>query len=590
MLELKLLGSPQILLHGRPVNGLPLKSQTLLFYLAVNGRPQSRLALAGLLWPDKREADALANLRQALYHLRNALPDYLEINRLTVAFNPALPCQIDVLLFEHGCDAANPLALRQAAVDRYVGDFLAGFYVENADPFDEWAVIMRERLHRLATTTLQDLVTHFVTQQETQWGLRYTNQWLALEPWREEAHCAKMRFLAWDGQRQAALDHYERCRQLLREELGAAPDAETVRLVEQIHSGQFDRVTTDAGLKAVAADGALLKPVPTVPIHLRRPVILPAELTGFVGRETELTLVQQRLADPACRLLTITGIGGVGKTRLALRTAHLLVGRLPHTPMPHFPDGIYYIPLAALEPHPQLEHLLATTVAAALGISLAGAATPTAQLLQALAEKALLLILDNCEHLPVAAFIHQLLQQTQAVKLLVTSRARLNVRGEHLIRLTGLTTPTTALPDEVTSDDLWRLHDHSAIRLFVQSVQAILPDFTLNATTAAPVVQICQLLHGLPLGIELAATWAQILSVPEIGQEIRQNLDFLANAQLDAPAQQRSLRAVFNHSWQRLTPTEQDALRRLIDNANQLGTINTNRHKAYLLHIYATFT
>ncbi|MFZ4656055.1 MAG: tetratricopeptide repeat protein [Caldilineaceae bacterium] len=318
------------------------------------------------------------------------------------------------------------------------------------------------------------------------------------------------------------------------------------------------------------ATGALCQPgnttiVPDAAVSAPRlpSIALPAEVTSFIGREMELVLVQQRLADPACRLLTITGMGGVGKSRLALRAAHLLAEWLTHTQAPQFPDGIYYIPLAALEPHPQLEHLLATTVAATLGISLAGATTPTTHLLQALAEKDLLLILDNCEHLPVAAFINQLLQQAQAVKLLVTSRARLNVRGEQLIRLAGLTTPTATLPAQVTNDDLWRLNDHSAIRLFTQSVQAILPDFTLDATTAAPVVQICQLLHGLPLGIELAATWAQLLPLPEIVQEIRQNLDFLESTQLDAPAHQRSLRAVFNHSWQRLTLAEQQALRRL---------------------------
>ena len=297
-------------------------------------------------------------------------------------------------------------------------------------------------------------------------------------------------------------------------------------------------------------------------------------MTGFVGRETEIVLVQQRLADPACRLLTITGMGGVGKSRLALRTAHLLAARLTNVQAPQFRDGIYYVPLAALEPHPQLEHLLATTVATVLEIPLTGEA-PTSQLLQAMAEKDLLLILDNCEHLsappqagalslpPVVAFINQLLQQTRTVKVLVTSRARLHVRGEQLIRLTGLTIPTATLPTQVTPENLWQLNEHSAIRLFVQSVQAILPGFALDATTAAPVTQICQLLHGLPLGIELAATWAHLLPLPEIVQELHQNLDFLENAQLDLPAHQRSLRAVFNHSWQHLTVDEQQALRRL---------------------------
>ena len=174
MLELKLLGNPQILLAGRPVNGLPLKSQALLFYLAVTGRPQSRLALAGLLWPDKREADALANLRQVLYHLRNALPDYLAINRLTVALNPARPCQVDAVLFETEIADANPLAHRQRAVDRYAGEFLANFQVDEAEPFTTWAMASRERLHHLATTTQRQLVDHSppptTSHQQIDWG------------------------------------------------------------------------------------------------------------------------------------------------------------------------------------------------------------------------------------------------------------------------------------------------------------------------------------------------------------------------------------------------------------------------------------
>lgn len=319
-----------------------------------------------------------------------------------------------------------------------------------------------------------------------------------------------------------------------------------------------------------------LTPPRPAPLMVSTPprITLPVEMTGFVGREAEIILVQQRLTDPACRLLTITGMGGVGKSRLALRTAHLLALRLTNAQAPQFPDGIYYVPLTAIEAHPQLEHLLATTVAAVLGIPLTGAA-PTNELLQALAEKDLLLILDNCEQLsgplqagtlamsPVAAFINHLLEQTRAVKVLVTSRARLHVRGEQLIRLNGLTVPTIAQSSQMTADEIWPLNDHSAIRLFVQSVQAILPDFRLDPITAGPVAQICQLLHGLPLGIELAATWAHLLPLPEIVQEIRQNLDFLASTQLDAPRHQQSLRAVFNHSWQHLTVDEQQVLRRL---------------------------
>lgn len=333
----------------------------------------------------------------------------------------------------------------------------------------------------------------------------------------------------------------------------------------QIDLGRAQAWAAQAGYLISAAELQAWFPAPTtVAVSATRPrSTLPAEVTGFVGREKEIRQVQQRLADPACRLLTITGMGGVGKTRLALRTAHLLANRQPNAPSPQFADGIYFVPLAAVEPHPHLEHLLATTLATVLRIPLAGEATPTEQLLQALAEKELLLILDNCEHLPVAALINQLLQQTQAVKLLVTSRIRLHVRGEQLIRLTGLTTSSTTLPASVPDEELLRIHEHSAIRLFVQSVQAILPDFTLDSTTVGPAMQICQLLHGLPLGIELAATWARLLSLPEIVQEIQQTLDFLTDDKLAASDQQRSLRAVFNHSWQRLAAEEQQALRRL---------------------------
>jgi len=324
MLELKLLGSSQILLHGRTVSALSAaKSQALLFYLAVSGRPQSRLALAGLLWPEKQESDALANLRQAVYHLRKTLPQYLVITRLTLAINPDLPCIIDAICLEKESTATNPLAVRQAAVDRYTGEFLAGFYVEEAQPFEAWAVVMRERLHQLATEALHQLVTHFVAHQETGPGLRYTNQWLALEPWREEAHRHKMQFLAWDGQPQAALDQYERCRQALADELNLTPNAETVALYEQIRTGRLDKKTRDKVTSTGSVTLSPLHPVILSPCHDWGEAPAPA---AFYGRQAEVALVTQWLGeDPGAqraRLVTILGMGGMGKTALAVQAAH----------------------------------------------------------------------------------------------------------------------------------------------------------------------------------------------------------------------------------------------------------------------------
>ena len=157
-----------------------------------------------------------------------------------------------------------------------------------------------------------------------------------------------------------------------------------------------------------------------------------------------------------------------------------------------------------------------------------------------------------------------MLQQTRFLKILVTSRTRLNVHGEQLLQLRGLATPTAA--PSATGDPLPKPADfdtYSAMRLFTQSVQAIMTDFTLDETTAGPVAEICRLVHGLPLGIELAATWARLLPLPEIVEEIQQNLDFLDNTFLETPAHQRSLRAIFNHSWRLLSPAEQQVLRQL---------------------------
>ncbi|RIK36813.1 MAG: hypothetical protein DCC55_26135, partial [Chloroflexi bacterium] len=384
MLELKLLGSPQILLHGRPVPGLSAaKSQALLFYLALTGRPQSRLALAGLLWPEKREADALANLRQALYHLRHALPDYLVINRLTVAFNQGLPCQIDVVLFEQALGETDTITGHQEAVDRYSGEFLAGFYVEEAQPFEDWAVVIREGLHDLATQSLCRLVAHFVDQQDIALGLRYANQWLALDPWSEVAYRQKIRLLAWNGQAQAALAHYERCRQVLKDELGVTPGAETVRLAEQIRAGKLDRVAGRQGDK-----------VPESPRHPGAPSTdhdwgEAPEVGLFHGRQAELNQLTQWLVTEQSRLVTVVGMGGMGKTALAAKLTRAIAN--------HFPVVIWRSLLNA----PPLMEILGSwlQLLAGQGVGQAPASLDLLlnHLFELLRERRCLLVLDNVE-------------------------------------------------------------------------------------------------------------------------------------------------------------------------------------------------
>jgi predicted ATPase/DNA-binding CsgD family transcriptional regulator len=291
---------------------------------------------------------------------------------------------------------------------------------------------------------------------------------------------------------------------------------------------------------------------PARPLHN-----LPAALTPFIGRDAERAQVIARLRQQSTRLLTITGAGGVGKTRLAMEAAQALIPRSgADTPFVH---GVYLAPLATLGEHETPGDVLAATLVGALGVALSGSEPPAAQVIHFLREKAMLLLVDNLEHVPGGvAFITNLLQASPALTLVVTSRQRLNMRGEQVIELAGL--PFPAAGQALAPDGLV---GYGAIELFVQSAQALQPDFTLSAETAPVVARICQLVEGLPLCIELAAAWIRVLSCDEIAQEIGRNLDFLTSTMQDLPARQRSLRAVFDYSWNLLSAPEQQALRQL---------------------------
>lgn len=284
---------------------------------------------------------------------------------------------------------------------------------------------------------------------------------------------------------------------------------------------------------------------------------LPSGLTPFLGRESERGTLLAHLRDPVCRLVTLTGIGGVGKTRLAIELAAALApGGDRATP---FPDGVYVVSLASLTPADFRNDTFAITVAGALGMVLSGPDSATRQVGNFLREKALLLVFDNFEHLLAeAARLAELLQAAPALKLLVTSRERLNLRGEWVFELDGLAYPA---------------HDHdpaaiapeqfSAIQLFILTARAHAPALPITVETVLAIARICRLVDGLPLGIELAASWTRALSCAEIADEIAHSIDFLAGGAVDLPPRQQSMRAIFDSSWGMLTLAERRALRQL---------------------------
>jgi DNA-binding SARP family transcriptional activator/predicted ATPase len=609
-LSLNLLGRPEVRLDGAPLAGFATtKVEALLYYLACRPGSHPREELANLLWGETPETKARRSLTQALSSLRKLVGDVFIVDRLSVGLDEAALSRLDVAVFEALVAANKPAAnveQLEEAVALYRGDFLEGLYVKEALAFEEWQLSQRERLRVLMLAGLDQLVAAYVDRPELdiEAGLAYARRLLALDPWRESAHRQLMWLLARSGQREAALTQYETCRQTLAEELGVEPTPETTALYER--------------LKGTAT---------VLPRHL------PPSPNRFVGRERELGQIARHLADPACRLVTLVGPGGIGKTRLALEAARAYTRPESMRLEPNFAAGLYFVPLASLQADPDRTDLfdaLVSAIAEAVALTFRGSSDLKAQLLNYLRPKALLLIFDNVEHLltgsgagPILELLLDLLRQAPRLKLLVTSRERLNLQQEWVIEIGGLAYPegegeigrpglsatvgssTDPAPSAATTRSvkiepdpspalpatgrepkpppvaggprgvfsqeaepaprlpIADLQHYSAVALFLQRAAQVQAGFTLSNHDEPHLVRICRLVEGLPLGLELAAGWTHMLSCAEIAAEIERNADFLETPWRDLPQRHRSLRAVFDQTWRMLSKQERDVFCKL---------------------------
>ncbi len=558
-LSISLLGSFQVTRDGKPVTGFEsAKERALLAFLAAeSGRPHPREVLAELLWPERPPGVALANLRHVLANLRKAIadasaqPPFLLITQATLQFNLASDTRVDLVEFTaylHNIASAPPAAC-QAALALRQGPFLEGFTLPGSPQFEEWVVVMAEQVNHLAGQALTRLANECVDRGDFAQAADWTLQQLPLEPWNEEVHQQLIWQLAMAGQSAAALHHYEICRRMLAKELGVEPQPATQALVDRIRRGE--------PIMANPTGQERKTPLPVAPVARPGTVQLPSRPPVFLGRAAELEQMAVRLADPDCRLLTVVGPGGMGKTLLAVEAARKESER--------FADGVWFVDLAPVNTPDEI----VSAILRALTLSPAGQEAPTARLLAHLKTRQALLLLDNFEHLLAGAeLLLSLLRGAPGLKLLVTSRARLHLAEEWLLPLGGLATPPAAaavstLNAAITNGEQDDLADFPSIRLFLQRMWRLEPSFRPTPADLAQIAAICRLLEGMPLAIELAAAWVRSLSLAEIAAAVRGRLELFTTNLRDVPARHRSMQSIFDHSWRLLDAHEQNLLRQL---------------------------
>lgn len=539
------------------------KIRALLAYLALNGnRTHSRDSLAALLWGDYSQTAARTSLRQALSNLRQAAapllavqPPALTITPQAVTLDTTHPALwVDVVVLRrllaqvNDHDHADPARCPECrhwletAVALYHGDFLPGLQLDDAPDFADWRLLQQETLHQQALHALQSLSASYAAAGDLPRQGDTLRRLLHLHPWQENAHRDLMDVLARSGQRAAALAQYARCRQILADELGVEPAAETTALYRLI---QADTLPTAASGRAAA---------PSQPGARHN---LPPPATPLIGREELLAQVSAALTARDTRLLTLLGPGGVGKTRLALAAARQVT--------PDFAGGVWFVSLADVT-LPAVgagmsqiaAQMLATAVTDQLGLDLQQPGKPWETLTAYLHPKTALLILDNLEHLlPAAAhFVTALLDACPQLTILATSQARLRARAEQPLPLTGL-----ALP-EAGAVTLETAVANGSIALFAARAGRTLAGFQLDAANVTAVADICRLVDGLPLAIELTAALTEHFTPEEIATTLRHNIALLASSPgaLDLPPRQQSITAVFDYAWRLLTPPEQALL------------------------------
>ncbi|MEW5940341.1 MAG: BTAD domain-containing putative transcriptional regulator, partial [Chloroflexota bacterium] len=534
---LHLLGPPKLELDERPVAADQRKMLALLAYLAVNRWQHQRDHVSGLLWPDHDQARAFTNLRHILWEIQQAIGDgWVTATRDTIGLTPDGHRKIwlDVAdfrsLLETGRaqpDASLRLPYLTDCAKLYRSHFLSGFSVKNAPEFNEWAFAESETLRRQLTEALSLLADDLRSLGQPDSAVPHAQRLVTLEPLNEGFHRQLMEIYVQAGQVNAALKQYQTCEKLIRKELGVDPQPETRALYKQIRKGEMRFVPTKRFKEAGA------------PSHN-----LPYQVSRFIGREQELVEIADLIANN--RLVTLTGAGGIGKTRLSLKAGEQMLRE--------FADGVWFIELAALSD----PALVPQSVAKVFKL-LEQPGEPVLEILiRVLRQKSMLLILDNCEHLLDASahLADALLKGCPNLKILATSREPLGITGEAQYPV-----PPMGLPDVQLL--LEQLLGFESVQLFDERARLVQREFALTMDNAPSIARICRRLDGIPLAIELAAARVNMFGVEQLAEQLEKSFSLLTGGSRTALPRHQTLRASIEWSWNLLSETESVLLRRL---------------------------
>jgi DNA-binding SARP family transcriptional activator len=488
-----------------------------------------------MLWPESDQIAARASLRTSLWELKNVFQaERLTIERERVVLNQGQGFWVDVNQFRSFLDKGNthdhqekwacPICLNflSQALALYRPQFMEGFFLPVGEPFEDWKRSQADNLRNEMLKALIRIVHYHSDREEFDQAIAYTYRWLKADPLDESVHELLMQLFAWTGQFTAALRQYEECSSILAEELDTKPQETLTRLYQSIKNRQIPPRFAGRGPR-------IFKETAGQPVFC-------------LGREKEILEIDRLLANPACRLLTLTGPSGVGKTTLVLK----FLAESEND------QRSYFIPLTQVKS----ADLLMPAIAEGLKLSFYKESNPKDRLFHYLRDKDFWLVLDNFEHLVEgSSFLAEILDKTSKIKMLITSQQRLNLKWEWVHEIRGLSFPPDGSPEG--------LETYEAVQLFLQNVRRVKPGFILSTDEKPFVVQICRFLEGLPLGIELAASWVRALSCREIAEELERDLGFLTITSLDIPERHRSLEAVLECSWGFLASEEQNALKKL---------------------------